>query len=152
MKYIFLFPLGKQAEKEIKAQISYALSQFAQQWTDHGEQVHMEIEFPYDSLLLIKAWKDSGGRIDGCAQDALFRFIKELSKHLQLPLLRFDLMPLVIDQKVIFLSFMELKEKLHKGEITPDTPVILFSVRQEDEWEKMPIPLRETAFYKQLTQ
>ncbi|NPA34703.1 MAG: hypothetical protein GXO48_07245 [Chlorobi bacterium] len=152
MKQIFLFPLGKTIDGQEQEQIRQFFKQFARHWTDHGEPVHMEIEFPYNALLLIRAWKGSGGRIDGCAQDDLFRFLRELATHFKLPLLRFDLIPIVKDQSIKFYTLYELKEQLQKGELSPQTPVILFSVRKEEEWERMPTPLNQTPLYRQLTQ
>ncbi len=150
MKHIFLFPLGKTIDDGLKERLTNALNGFANQWTDHGEQVYMEIEFPYDAILLLRVWKGSGGRIDGCAQDKLFNFIKQLSNALQLPLLRFDLIPIITEQAVSFYTLEELRGKLEKGEISPQTQIILCSVRNEEEWEQMPIPIGKTAIYKQL--
>lgn len=150
MKQVFLFPFGKEIDQHTQNQIKDLLHQFARNWTDHGKQVNIEIEFPYSALLLIKAWKDNGGRIDGCAQDDLFRFIKQLGDQLQLPLLRFDLIPIIKDYSLKFYTLSELRNKLQDGEISPQTLVILFSVRKEEEWEQMPVPLEKTTLYKQL--
>ncbi len=150
MKQVFLFPFGKVINDKEQNRIKEAFEEFACQWKDHGEQVHMQLEFPYSSLLLIKAWKNSGGRIDGCAQDQLFRFVKQLGDHLQLPLLRFDLIPVIENQSVKFYTLIELRKNLQIGKISPQTPIVLFSVRKEEEWEQMPVPLKETAIYKQL--
>ncbi len=152
MKHIFLFPLGKVIDGRLRNQLTNVLSGFASQWTDHGEQVYMEVEFPYNAILLLRVWKASGVRIDGCAQDKLFNFIKQLSNDLQLPLLRFDLIPVIIGQSVSFYTLAELRDKLQKREISAQTPIILFSVRSEEEWNNMPIPIGKTAIYKQLIQ
>ncbi len=126
-KFRFYFPGGRELTSAIQRQIAQYLQEALAGWTDHNEPIQWEVTFPWNKLVCIEAWKASGTRIDGCAQDVLFRVMRELAGRLHLPLLDFSQI-LVVEggEARFFPGRAALKAAWKKGELTPDARVFLY--------------------------
>ncbi len=152
MKTVFIFPLGRRIDDALRQALEQEWAPFAASWTDHGVPIQAEMDIYKEALLVIKAQKATGeARIDGCAQDDLFRWIRHVSQRYNLPLMRFDLLPVETpDQEIQFIPHSQLKEALQQGLITPETLVYLYTARTEDEWQRQPVPLNTTPLFQRL--
>src|SRR5688572_9426396 len=123
MNRAWTFVISKTLNTEQLASLKAAGKEFVSGWTAHDVQLTGSFDIYKDRIVVVTVNEDAHAA-SGCSIDKLTRFIRETEQQLQVQLMNRLLVAYSDnDDNIRVNSAAEIKEKLSKGEITPETPV-----------------------------
>lgn len=132
MKKIWAYSIGTALSEEDLGKLIEESRQFVQSWTAHENKLQASVRVAENCVLLVEVDEAIYGA-SGCSIDKLQRFVQELEKKFQVPLLDRFRVPVSVAGKFKVLKSEEIKSGLEQGILTGETPVLNTSITNSEE-------------------
>ena len=141
---VWIYPSNKKFDSELIEKLQHACTQFLEQWTAHGQSLHVGFCFPYNQFIVI-GLNQQEQAATGCSIDASVRFIQHLESQYDLILL--DKMNVTFKQGtyVSYKTLTEFKTMASQRAVSKNT--IVFNnlvVNKADFLEAWEVPAYES--------
>ncbi len=121
-------------DKEIDS-VSQKTEQFLKQWQAHGQDIKASFVLKYNQFLIVAA-DESFSQASGCSIDALVHLVKTLEKELQISFMTSGKMAFLQLEEINLYAFNQLKSKIEKKIIQPETLVFDNTIQNVGDFKK----------------
>ena len=144
---IWIYQSDRKFTAEEIAALKNHLSNFIQQWTAHGNNLHGSYSVEYDQFIILGV-DENFNQASGCSIDASVNFIKSLEKELNLNLNDRSKVAFLIDKDIHLEDFRNTRELVKNNRITPHTKTFNNHITSKKELKESWVSAVEDSWLK----